>query len=406
MKLVHMPGKEIPADPLSRLTNLPSAAGSELNSSVDFEPRYPLPHPLDKINKVLFLESADKERVVERAFSEITPSMHTAAESAPSQSHTGSRTSTTPSGLSGSFTPLRPHASYESDISVRCIYDTTGEGIMESCQSQECKLCKCTWRKEGESPCNSCTECTPRITMPCAPHSRCAQCVLVLAAQQEVEPPPRKPDIDEEIGYRLVQEAPAIREGVWDPATLSMAQGADPACQEVFTWFGGDLSPTRPPTLRPEETSGELKWFNSRFEKLRLVHYKDGTILLAILSETEQGEKPSKNENLEAVKIIVPVSQRTAVITMAHSKAHWGVTKTVGAIVDHFTWEKMREDVKKFVLQCAICLEKQGVNLKEGAHMPRVSHEQGEIVYLDLIGPVSEKISSFKYLLTMMDGFS
>jgi hypothetical protein len=277
---------------------------------------------------------------------------------------------------------------------------------MESCQSQECKLCKCTWRKEGESPCNSCTECTPRITMPCAPHSRCAQCVLVLAAQQEVEPPPRKPDIDEEIGYRLVQEAPAIREGVWDPATLSMAQGADPACQEVFTWFGGDLSPTRPPTLRPEETSGELKWFNSRFEKLRLVHYKDGTILLAILSETEQGEKPSKNENLEAVKIIVPVSQRTAVITMAHSKAHWGVTKTVGAIVDHFTWEKMREDVKKFVLQCAICLEKQGVNLKEGAHMPRVSHEQGEIVYLDLIGPVSEKISSFKYLLTMMDGFS
>ena len=69
MKLVHMPGKEIPADPLSRLANLPSVVGSELNSSVDFEPRYPLPHPLDKINKVLFLESADKERVVERAFS-------------------------------------------------------------------------------------------------------------------------------------------------------------------------------------------------------------------------------------------------------------------------------------------------------------------------------------------------
>ena len=56
MKLVHMPGKEIPADPLSRLTNLPSAVGSELNSSVDFEPRYPLPHPLDKINKILFIE--------------------------------------------------------------------------------------------------------------------------------------------------------------------------------------------------------------------------------------------------------------------------------------------------------------------------------------------------------------
>ena len=97
------------------------AVESELNSSVDFEPRYPLTHPLDKINKVLFLESADKERVVERAFSEITPSMHTAAESAPSQSHMESVTSTIPSGLSGSFTPLRPHASYDPDIAVRIV---------------------------------------------------------------------------------------------------------------------------------------------------------------------------------------------------------------------------------------------------------------------------------------------
>ena len=32
----------------------PSAVGSELNSSVDFEPRNPLPHPLDKIDKILF----------------------------------------------------------------------------------------------------------------------------------------------------------------------------------------------------------------------------------------------------------------------------------------------------------------------------------------------------------------
>ena len=172
---------------------------------------------------------------------------------------------------------------------------------------------------------------------------------------------------------------------------MGRAQREDPACQEVLTWFGGDPSPARPPTLRPEETNGELKWFNSRFEKLRLVHFNKDTILLAILSETKQGEEPKKNEKFKTMKIIVPVSQRTAVIAMAHSKAHWGITKTAEAIVDNFAWEKMREDVKKFVLQCATCLEKQGVNLKEGAHMPRVSHKQGEIIYLDLIGPDSTK---------------
>ena len=80
MKLVHMPGKLIPADPLSRLTNLPSSVGSELNSSVDFEPRYPLPHPLDEINRILFIESVDKE-VIEQAFSEIAPSTLDGAES-------------------------------------------------------------------------------------------------------------------------------------------------------------------------------------------------------------------------------------------------------------------------------------------------------------------------------------
>ena len=56
-----------------------------------------------------------------------------------------------------------------------------------------------------------------------------------------------------------------------------------------------------------------------------------------------------KNSRKKTV-IIVPVSQRTAVLSMAHSKANWGVTKTADSIAENFTWEKMREDVKKFVL--------------------------------------------------------
>ena len=178
------------------------------------------------------------------------------------------------------------------------------------------------------------------------------------------------------IGYRLIQDTPAVHEGASDASGMGRAKRADLACQEVLTWFGGDLSAARPPTLWQEEAKVELKWFNSRFEKLRLVHFNKGTILLAILSETKQGEEPLKNEKFETTKIIVPVSHRTAVIAMAHSKVHWGMTKTAEAIADNFAWEKMREDVKKFILQCATCLEKQGINLKEGAHMPRVSHEQ------------------------------
>ena len=67
-------------------------------TSVDFEPRYPLPHPLDKINKILF---ADKERLAERAFSIIAPSPPSQAESALS-----SRQSR------GTFSHLEPHFAY------------------------------------------------------------------------------------------------------------------------------------------------------------------------------------------------------------------------------------------------------------------------------------------------------
>ena len=76
--------------------------------------------------------------------------------------------------------------------------------------------------------------------------------------------------------------------------------------------------------------------------------------------------------------------------------------KTAETIAKDFVWEKMREDVKKFVLQCAPCLEKQGVNLKEGEHIPRISHKQG------VHGPGWAhfgKICLTQYLLTMMDGF-
>ena len=116
---------------------------------------------------------------------------------------------------------------------------------------------------------------------------RCAQCLMVLKAQNEIEPPPIKPSVEEAIRYRLAQDPPTVHDWASDASGMGRAQREDPTCHEVLTWFGGDLS-------RPEETVGELKWF-SRFEKLRLVHFSKGTILLAILSETRQGEEAIKN---------------------------------------------------------------------------------------------------------------
>ena len=48
-RIEHKPGKElVDADHISRQTNLPPATPSERMETQEFEPTYPLPHPLDQ----------------------------------------------------------------------------------------------------------------------------------------------------------------------------------------------------------------------------------------------------------------------------------------------------------------------------------------------------------------------
>ena len=46
------------------------------------------------------------------------------------------------------------------------------------------------------------------------------------------------------------------------------------------------------------------------------------------------------------------------------------------------------------------------MDLKQGVIAPQVLHDQGEVVYVDLLGPFSNQVSHTRYLLSMMDGFS
>ena len=106
-------------------------------------------------------------------------------------------------------------------------------------------------------------------------------------------------------------------------------------------------------------------------------------------------------------RLVCPPALRRHVIEQMHTRGHWGINKTVQAIRAHYSWPKMHQQVAQFLTrECWPCIEKQRADLKEGVHVPRVAHEQGEIVFLDLVGPFSNKITPFRYLLTVMDGFS
>ena len=116
-----------------------------------------------------------------------------------------------------------------------------------------------------------------------------------------------------------------------------------------------------------------------------------------------QGE-PGQGEG--QVASLVPPELRGQVIEFSHTAAHLGEAKTLAGITRYFSWGKMRADVHRYIEHCPVCVEKQVPNLKEGVHVPRVSHQQNEVLYMDLIGPFPPTVSEYRYILTCMDGFS
>ena len=112
--------------------------------------------------------------------------------------------------------------------------------------------------------------------------------------------------------------------------------------REEKTELSNSFTPL-PPTdalALPLETTGTFETFSLKSRDQPPTPPNGTTILLETLSETRQGEKAvknEKNEKLEKTQIIVPVSQRTAVISMAHSKAHFPILEDNPVVVGQKT---------------------------------------------------------------------
>lgn len=92
------------------------------------------------------------------------------------------------------------------------------------------------------------------------------------------------------------------------------------------------------------------------------------------------------------IHVICPPELRTNVIEMYHTRGHCGIRKTSDAIRQQYCWQGAHDHVAEFITRhCSVYVEKQKANLKEGVHVPRVIHDQGEVVYIDLVFDISIK---------------
>ena len=269
---------------------------------------------------------------------------------------------------------------------------------------------------------------------PCFLGQRCQGCQVYLTVNGITEPSfPGTLNGAEASRYHH-SVTPFSQQGQTNPSPrpLSLAvieaQQADPSYNAFRTWVAQGKkgtpphraarpSPSPQPLMDPDplevqwlerlqdEDPREMQWLGEQELELVDLTRQGRTRAGKILVRVQDPSLPA--DNFSRYRVVCPPSLRQHLIEQMHTKGHWGVGKTVQALKAQYSWPRMQQQVAEFLTkECWVCIEKQQTNLKQGVHVPRVAHEQGEIIYVDLVGPFSDKITPFRYLLTVMDGFS
>ena len=182
-----------------------------------------------------------------------------------------------------------------------------------------------------------------------------------------------------------------------DRVALKDAQEQDEVLRIVKKWVKGD------PPKSKEEIRGLPQDAHVYHQHLNVLDVDEGDLLVM---------RKSPGFNKEVQRILVPNQDRLRdeVYKFSHmhpTAGHFGTQATSARAALKFYWPGMASDLKQRVKKCDTCLAKiQQVNLKGGQHKPRKHGFPGEVLYIDLVGPMPETPDGMKYIVTMQDGFS
>ena len=182
-----------------------------------------------------------------------------------------------------------------------------------------------------------------------------------------------------------------------DRVALKDAQEQDEVLRTVRKWVKGD------PPKSKEEIRGLPQDAHVYHQHLAVLDVDEGDLLVM---------KKIPGFKQEGQRILVPdkAKIRDEVYKFSHvhpSAGHFGSQATCARAALKFYWPGMNADLKRKVKSCDTCLAKiQQVNLKNGEHKPRRHGFPGEVLYIDLVGPMPETNKGDRYIATMQDGFS
>ena len=196
-------------------------------------------------------------------------------------------------------------------------------------------------------------------------------------------PPGSEPDPDP-----CLESGPINEPLTW--ASIYSAQRADAVLDTLIQGMEGDPVEIGDPNEMGIEEKALFKIFNS----------------LKLLEATANGEMPA-GVLFDNHRVVLPRAIRHRVITGCHGTGHLGVGKTFERASTFYWWPAMYSTISEFVDHCAPCALQKPTNIKGMSHHPlETVHQPRDVVYVDLIGPVTGIRSQYNYVLTCVDGYS
>merc|ERR1712055_400794 len=220
----------------------------------------------------------------------------------------------------------------------------------------------------------------------CQPGFRCDPCIDAIDASGMVEsaPPGSEPDPDPCLDQGTVAEPLT-----W--ATIRRAQREDPTLSPVIQSMEADS----------QLLLGDLNEMGTEEKVIARL-----AASLSLSTETANGEMPA-GVLFYQHRAVLPRAIRDRVITGCHGTGHVGVGKTFERASTFYWWPAMYSTIREFVEHCAPCALQRPANIKRHNHHPlETVHRPRDVVYVDLLGPVTGIRSEYNYVLTCVDGFS
>ena len=214
-------------------------------------------------------------------------------------------------------------------------------------------------------------------------------------AEHMDDPTPEEEAESEEFIGKVTKDS--LKEGI-HLEKLRMAQEEDEILGEVRKWVKGS-----PKTKR--QLKGLSEEYHIYHQYLAALYIDEWGVLMM---KYRGGQPISEQKD----RLVLPHTEdwQASAFFWSHthpSAGHFGINATTMRASMKFFWPGMSGYIRRRVRECNSCLAKQQkVDNHQTTYQPKPHGYPGEVLYVDLVGPLPESRDGDRYVLTMQDGFS